>query len=252
MFIHHPQPVDGVKERVQPASFDDHYTQAALFWNSLSDTEQDHVVGAFTFELSKLQDTVIVDRVIANLANAIVELPDRLAANLGRPAPPSRSATGDASAALSMETGAPGPVDGRQVAIIVHPSADVAGCEAIRSGLKAYGAVGVAVPLNGDAMDLLAANGPETRVPFVSAQSVQFDAVILPDAAYGNDPGLSVFVQEAFRHHKTIAVWGDDGIAFLSTLGFSIDAPGVVTGDTAAGIADAFEDALRLHRHWNR
>ena len=252
MFVHHPQPVNGVKERAQPTSFDDHHTQAALFWNSLTDTEKDHVVGAFTFELSKVQDAVVVDRVIANLANAVVELPARIAVNLGRPAPPSRNATSEASAALSMDTGDPGPVDGRLVAIIVHPSADVAGCEAIRSALHAYGAVGVAVPLNGDAMDLLPADGPETRVPFVSAQSVQFDAVILPDATYGIDPGLCAFVQEAFRHHKTIAAWGVDANAFLGTLGFGADAAGVVTGDTADGIADSFEAALRLHRHWNR
>ena len=116
VFVHHPQRVNGVKERVQPTSFDDHHTQAALFWNSLTDTEQDHVVGAFTFELSKVQDTVIVDWVIANLANAVVELPARLPVNLGRLAPPSRNATSEASAALSMETGEPGPVDGRQVA----------------------------------------------------------------------------------------------------------------------------------------
>ena len=252
VFVHHPQPVNGVKERAQPTSFDDHHTQAALFWNSLTDTEKDHVVGAFTFELSKVQDAVVVDRVIANLANAVVELPARIAVNLGRPAPPSRNATSEASAALSMDTGDPGPVDGRLVAIIVHPNADVAGCEAIRSALHAYGAVGVAVPLNGDAMDLLPADGPEKRVPFVSAQSVQFDAVILPDATYGIDPGLRVFVQEAFRHHKTIAAWGDGANAFLATLGFGADAAGVVTGDTADGIADSFEAALRLHRHWNR
>ena len=252
MFVHHPQRVNGVKERVQPTSFDDHHTQAALFWNSLTDTEQDHVVGAFTFELSKVQDTVIVDWVIVNLANAIVELPARLPVNLGRLAPPSRNATSEASAALSMETGEPGPVDGRQVAIIVRPSANVAGCEAIRSTLYAHGAIGVSVPLNGDAMDLLPADGPETRMPFVSAQSVQFDAVILPDATDGNDPGVSIFVQEAFRHHTTIAAWGDGAIDFLGTLGFAAEAAGVVTGDRAAGIADAFEAALRLHRHWNR
>ena len=45
---------------------------------------------------------------------------------------------------------------------------------------------------------------------------------------------------------------GDGAIDFLGTLGFAAEAAGVVTGDRAAGIADAFEAALRLHRHWNR
>ena len=45
---------------------------------------------------------------------------------------------------------------------------------------------------------------------------------------------------------------GDGAIDFLGTLGFAAEAAGVVTGDRAAGIADAFEAAFRLHRHWNR
>ena len=43
---------------------------------------------------------------------------------------------------------------------------------------------------------------------------------------------------------------GDGAIDFLGTLGFAAEAAGVVTGDRAAGIADAFKAAFRLHRHW--
>ena len=43
----------GPKIKLRPASFDDHFTQATLFYRSLTDVERDHIVGAFSFELGK-------------------------------------------------------------------------------------------------------------------------------------------------------------------------------------------------------
>ena len=37
----------GDKLRVRPESFADHYTQARMFWKSLTDYEQRHVIGGF-------------------------------------------------------------------------------------------------------------------------------------------------------------------------------------------------------------
>ena len=42
-----------------PQSFDDHFSQATLFWNSMTPPEQDHIVGAFSFELAKCEPDVI-------------------------------------------------------------------------------------------------------------------------------------------------------------------------------------------------
>ncbi len=82
-YVHVPRAVDGPKVRERPASFDDHYSQATLFWNSLSDVERDHVVGGFSFELSKVAEPDIVERMVANLANVDADLCGRVAGNLG-------------------------------------------------------------------------------------------------------------------------------------------------------------------------
>ena len=47
-YVHTPQAVEGDVVRGAPASFDDHYSQAALFYRSLTPIEQAHVVEAFT------------------------------------------------------------------------------------------------------------------------------------------------------------------------------------------------------------
>ena len=51
-FVEAPvQVTQSTKVRANPASYDDHYSQATLFWRSMSPVEQDHIVLAYTFEL---------------------------------------------------------------------------------------------------------------------------------------------------------------------------------------------------------
>ncbi len=49
-------PRRGSSVRAHPASFDDHFSQATLFYRSLTPIEQAHIVEAFTFELGKVLD----------------------------------------------------------------------------------------------------------------------------------------------------------------------------------------------------
>ena len=57
------------KIRRRSPSFDDHFSQATLFWNSQSPAEKDHIVAAFQFELSKVEMAAIRQRVVDNLAH---------------------------------------------------------------------------------------------------------------------------------------------------------------------------------------
>jgi hypothetical protein len=69
---------------------------------------------------------------------------------------------------------------------------------------------------------------------------VEYDGVVLAAPA---DAGLATFVQEAYRHHKTVALL-EPGTP--DELGIDPGAEGV-TDD-----AGAFFEALTLHRHWER
>jgi catalase len=66
------------------------------------------------------------------------------------------------------------------------------------------------------------------------------------------DIKLTVLLQEAFRHCKAVAAWGD-GTAILEAAGITADAPGVVTGPTAGkSFTDQLAAAVGLHRAWDR
>ncbi len=73
-YVHTPRPVSGPTVRAAPVSFADHFSQPALFWTSLTGVEQDHVVDAFTFELSKCREQRIRERELAVLARVDLEL----------------------------------------------------------------------------------------------------------------------------------------------------------------------------------
>ena len=58
-----------------------------MFYRSLSDVEQVHVVEAFTFELGKCYEQAIKERELAVLANVDADLCEQVADGLGLPAP---------------------------------------------------------------------------------------------------------------------------------------------------------------------
>lgn len=61
-------------ERAQPRSFDDHFSQARLFYRSLTEVEQEHVRDAYAFELAKCYEQAITERQLRALARIDADL----------------------------------------------------------------------------------------------------------------------------------------------------------------------------------
>ena len=95
-YIHVPRVVEGAKVRERGP--DDEYAQATLFWNSMTEVEQDHIVDAYTFELGKVEVPAVVERMVTRLALVDDDLARRVCVGLGLPAPaPPAMAPADAS-----------------------------------------------------------------------------------------------------------------------------------------------------------
>ena len=78
-----PEPIRDDKLRGKPEKFADHYTQATLFYSSQTPVEQNHIVEAFRFELTKVQTPAVRARMVAGLMNVDRELASKVAAGLG-------------------------------------------------------------------------------------------------------------------------------------------------------------------------
>jgi catalase len=80
--------IDANKIRQRSESFSDHFSQARLFFHSMSQHEQEHIISAYSFELGKVEREFIRARQVNEiLANIDLELAKRVAQNLGLPAP---------------------------------------------------------------------------------------------------------------------------------------------------------------------
>ena len=251
-YVNVPRRVEGEVGRYKPASFEDHFSHAAMFYASLSGPEKVHVTEAYTFELGKVYEKAIKERALTVLAKIDAELMENVAAGLGLPAPKADPVEHlEPSPALAQVTGETYPIDGRIVGIVAGPKADLAGVRALREALEAAGAVAkVIAPFGGEL-----GKGKNMEIverTYVTARSVEFDAIVIADGApKEKDIKAVVLLHEAFRQLKAFGTWGD-GAEVLTAAGIDTSAPGVLTADSGAALAADLIAAMGLHKVWDR
>lgn len=252
-YVHTARAVEGDVVRGAPASFDDHYSQATLFFRSLTPIEKAHVVEAFTFELGKVYEQEIKERELAVLADVDANLCGQVAAGLGLRAPkgsPRRDV--EISPALSQVIDVPGPIDGRKIGIVADAGADLAGITKLRRALSKLGADLLVIAPIGGTLGSGAQSTPVDRT-LLTCRSIEFDALLVAEGVEPtNDIKLVLLLQEAFRHCKALGAWGN-GAAVLEGAAIPLDGPGVVIGPTVAkAFTDELISAVGLHRAWAR
>ncbi|GGS23728.1 catalase [Streptomyces rubiginosohelvolus] len=259
-----------VKERKAPASFDDHFSQPRLFWLSMTPTEREHIIAAYTFELGKCYEQAIKERALLVLANIDTELCEQVAAGLGLPAPAGDSRLTDPgpSPALS-QLGQTWPLDGRIVGIVADANADLDGVRSVRQATLDAGMVPLVIAPAGGTLGT-DDNSVTVQRTFATARSIEFDTILLAgtaaagadahgarDAKAGDtqptatDPRLLLLLNEAFRHGKAIGAWADAD-ALMADAAIPSGAPGVIQGDTATSTFEQVTQLLGAHRVWER
>lgn len=263
------------KARRRPASFDEHFSQARLFWNSQSAAEKEHIVSAFQFELSRLETAAIRQRVVDNLAHVDARLARKVAEPLGIDPPDARAAAGRAgfrearvrllletSPALSLEA-AGGPIQTRKVAVLVAAGVELGAFKVIQQALHDAGAS--THVLAGHLGFISSSSGQQLPVDaaLAASASVLYDAVLVPGGAasaqaLARDGDAMRFLMEAWRHCKPICVIGEAAELLQAVHDGEPDKvpPGVVIGrnepGTRAQLAQEFIAAIGRHRHWGR
>ncbi|MBD3783953.1 MAG: catalase, partial [Micrococcales bacterium] len=252
-------PAEARKVRASPASFADHFSQARLFWLSMSPVEQDHIVGAYAFELGKCWESSIRTRQLLALARVDASLASRVATRLGLAAPEEVEVSDvDPSPALS-QVGREWPVDGRQVGVLVSADTDPEEVDTLATTLREAGVTVLLVaPFGGPVWE---GRPDQAHRTLATARSVELDALVVADAPtpLGDDvvidgvvpevdPRVGLLVEEALRHAKAVAVLGSRP---AERLGFEAGSHGVLRGDAATLGAEVLA-ALARHRVWER
>ncbi len=259
-FVTSPTEEAGPRTRHRSETFSDHYSQARMFWLSMTEPEQRHIVSAFAFELGKVETVAIRRRQLGHLDIIHPDLGAGVADALGmvgqaEAIAPKRPVVALApSAALSMVQKALPTLLGRKVGVLVTDGTDSALLESLRTAVVAAGGrLAVVAPKAGGAV---AANGERIAADHAlsSGPSVFFDAVVLLPSAAGaaqlaGHAAAIDWIRDAFGHLKVIG-HVVEAQPLLARAGVEPDAG--VLAVTNSGDVPAFVQAAKGQRIWAR
>lgn len=237
-YKHYEEKVEGRKVRARSESFKDHFSQARMFWKSLSPIEQEHILKAFSFELGKVESIHVRQQVVDMFANVSRTLAETVAKNIGV-APPDPSIqpveTSTISPALSIYHKPVLFSKSKKVGIIAANNDPI---DSIKNQLEAEGiTVEIISDKQGEIM------GQKIDQTLDTTSPVLYDGLYI-FSKFEDDIAnrkADMFIDEAYNHYKPIG-FENSGIMNDSYSGH----PGIETN-----VAE-FLQALKVGRHFDR
>jgi len=266
--------IDASKIRKRSKSFFDHFSQATLFYKSMTDHEKRHIQNAFSFELGKVQLVPIRQRMVDMLLEVDEDLAQKVADHLGLvpkklPQPITGSIPADGNPddhhslkvklpineapSVSMANKLPTNIKARRIAILTADGVDDDAFTRVKKQLCEMDAmVQIIAPRHGF---VTTKSGEQYPVDdsLLTAASVVFDAVYVAGGESVNSllehAGALHFVAEAYKHCKPIGA-DENGADLIKKAVPQLKDPedGIITN----GDLDEFTGAIMLHRFWDR
>jgi catalase len=279
-FVHHTEKMDGHKIKARSESFGDHYTQATLFYRSMSVTEQQHMIEGFHFELGKVEHMHIRERMVDHLARIDSGLAEKVALGIGVKAPAGIKMAGPLEANKNKKRVEIAPslrtiereenkisLKGRKVAILLEDGFDGTIVADLKKAIEKEGAMCEVVSKNHGKRKAENGSDVTTDKNHITTASLMYDAVFVPGGRKSVDKMKSMgdvlhFIKEAYKHCKPIAAIGEgaelvESCNLPELLVFDVVSTdkGVVTSkDASKGkeLITQFKDAMLQHRFWER
>lgn len=246
----------GGLRRALSETFNDHWTQPRLFFNSLAREEQQMVVNAMRFELSNIKSEVVRKNVLLQLNLIHNGVASRVARAVGMdaPAPDPRFYHGNKTAGLSVFGGLPLPtVKGLRVAVLAAAGSVAGAAAGLKDALKAEG---LAVTVVGELQ------APGVDATYSASDATVFDGLVVApgaEAFFAGDGARSTLfplgrpaqlVLDAYRWGKPVGAFGSAAGA-LAGVGVP-DGNGVFKAADAAALVAEFKKGLAQFRFLDR
>jgi catalase len=199
---------------------------------SQTESEQQHIADALTFELSKVERLAIRTRMVSHLLNIDRELAEHVAQGLRlkempRPADAARPMQEHLrkSPALSIQLNGPVSFKGRKVGALVTDGVDSAILQALRIVLQKEGALLEIIAPQVGGVEASDGSWIEPAQQLRGGPSVLYDAVVLLPSEDGveylmQEPAARDFVADAFAHCKFIG-YGKAALPLFGKAGVS-------------------------------
>ncbi|KAL6691671.1 catalase-like domain-containing protein [Trichoderma pleuroticola] len=289
-YVDYPERVVGIKERAKSVKFKDHFSQAQLFFNSMSEIEKSHMLAAFSFELSHCDEPIVYERLVKRLADIDLSLAQSVGKMVGGAVPDKAGQAnhGKKAKGLSQMEYLPDEpiIASRRIGIIVADGYDPIAFNAIYGAIQ--GAKAIPLVIGTHRSETFADGEGQSGKGIVpdhhleGQRSTMFDALFVPGGKQAietlskNGRALH-YIREAFGHLKPIGATGE-GVSLVekalqlptvvtSSDNEAVESYGVVTlksvhperlgelvsaAKNAKGFLDKFVYAISVHRCWER
>jgi catalase len=247
------------------STFNDHWTQPRLFYNSLEPVEQQFLINAIRFETSNLQSTAVKENVLEQLNRVSNDVAARVATALGMsaPAPDPTFYHDNVTSGISITNGTLPTIATLKVGILASIGAKGTSkamdeAKQLKTRLTADGLIPTIVA------ESLAAGVDKT---YSAADATDFDAIIIAagaDAAglFDLTPGSPLYppmrplqiANSAFLFGKPVGYFGGATPSqMLKAAGFApAGADGVFVGSDLGQMINSIEDGLRTFKFTSR
>ena len=275
-FTSYEERIDAKKVRERSESFNDHFSQPALFYRSLQPWEQNHLADAYTFELGKCTYDHIKERMLYILNQIEEDLASKVAKGLGmeipteidtplnqaigadadveKHQPPQKKVYLDKSEALSQTHLSGNSIVSRKIAALVSDGFDGEALMNMKNALEEKGAIIQLIATHGGTVTCDKGKNHQVDAALLTTESVLFDAIFVPGGEESvkdllTEAKAKKFINESLMHCKAIAVSKEGEQLLDATYGKDFKDDQAVFINQSA---DDFAKAIANHRNWNR
>ncbi|WP_313892239.1 catalase [Psychrobacillus sp.] len=253
-FVHYEEKVEGRIIQARSPSFNDHFSQARLFWNSMSGPERQHIIDAFTFEVGKVNSLSVRQQVVDMFVHVDETMAKIIADNLGVNRPIGVQSEETASSpALSQKNTIKVPQT-LKVAVLIGNGFDLDEVEAVIKTLRRFGVQYSIVAQRLGVIKSEEGHKVKVNETFLTTAPVLFDSLYVVGGKADNqakfNSDMTYFINEAFKHFKPIG-FAASGIPFFDASNANVG-PGILFATGNPEFGNEFVKAIAQQRFWDR
>lgn len=253
--------VSGSLTKELDQSFKNHWTQAGIFYNSLTKVEQQFIINAMRFEISKVQSTAVRQAAIKQINRVSNDVANRVATALGiiAPAPDPQYYTNSTTKGVGIFGIQLPTIVGLRVAILAAISAggSVNQAKSLKDSFSQIGVIATVVA------ESLQPGTSSVDATYSSTDASTYDGIIVTAGAErlvgGNATVSSLYpvgrplqiLVDGYRWGKPVGAIGSASTVF-SVAGIPGGKPGVYSSSDVQGIVASFQDGLKTFKFVDR
>ncbi|HEY4600025.1 MAG TPA: catalase [Cerasibacillus sp.] len=253
-YAHYQEKVEGRTIQARSDSFTDFFSQARLFWNSMSPVEKNHILNAFIFELGKVESRSVRQQSVDMFAHVDENLARIIADNIGVNQPTvTQVQVSERSPALSQENTPKSPYS-LKVGVLIGNGFNGGEVKGVLQALKGQGVFVDLIseklgPIRGtDGVEL----NPDQTI--VTSYPELYDSIYIVGGKTDHqdkfNQAVKIFLNTTYKHYKPIGI-ATTGEKYAKTSDAN-NLAGVVFARNNRQFAEEFIATISQQRFWNR